>query len=233
MHIYYRITSIPSSNPSPLLQENKNALNEICLLSFLRAFRDIKPHITFICDFCDCQQMIARLCLDFEYTYDIISSEVGQNQTMLDSYRLAAEGNDDIVWFQESDYIYRPEPVGKLLEKAINQLGFVSPYDHPNFYIDRNLHSPTCDIQVIDGRHFRTAERNTMTWGTKAELVRKHRKLLDREGYLDGLVWYELKEAGHPLWVALPALATHMAEGWLAHGSDWKEIWQTLQQIQT
>lgn len=207
-----------------MLQEDKDALNELCLISFVQAFKSSRPTMTFLFDHCSPKMydMVERV-VPFDYT--IRSSSIGINETMLLSYAIAAK-TQGAVLFQECDYLYKPQQVGELLEKAIYELGFVSPYDHPNFYRTPDLHKDEATLKLIDGQHFRSTERNTMTWGTTAELVRENREILDKYGYLDGDVWYELKDKGHQLFVPIPSLATHMVSDCLAPGVDWEKIWK-------
>ena len=227
LQVIYRITSIASTNPSPIYQDDKNRLNELCLRSFLEAFKDEKPEkITFLADHCNCEDMIWRLCTEYKFKYEIIKTANGINQAMNNSYDLASEMNDYIL-FQECDYLWKPE-AGKTFLEALKRLKLVSPYDHPNFYVDRNLHSNECKIELVDGHHFRSAERNTMTWGCHSDMVKENLEMLKSHGYLDGPVWYDLKDKGYELYVPIPSLATHMVKDWMAHGTDWKELWKTL-----
>ena len=216
MLVLYRITSIASTNPSPIYQDDKNQLNELCLESFLKAFSDIDLKIIFLADHCDseCIEMIQ----EFSPESEIIESEHGINQAMIASYELAQEA-DDYVLFQECDYMYE-EKVGKMFLQALESLKLVSPYDHPNFYVDRELHSNECKVELVNNHHFRTTERNTMTWGCHSDLVKENLDILKHHGYLDGPVWHDLKERGYDLWVPIPSLATHMVKDYLAPG--WK-----------
>lgn len=223
MIVIYRITSIPSTNPSPIFQEDKNALNELCLFHFLKAFSDIRPTIHFIADHCTCLDMIKRLCFQYDYDFDITESSSGINQTMLDSYTIATK-LDDFVLFQECDYLYR-DVIGKTYLQALQELKLVSPYDHKNFYLDKSIHSEDCKIRLIDDVHFRTTERNTMTFGCHSSLIKENLFYFMREGYLDNEIWKELRIRGNPLWVPVPSFATHMAKDWLAPSVNWEEIW--------
>jgi len=217
MFVIYRITSIPSTNPSPLYQDDKDKLNIFCLQSFLRFFEEVDIDIIFLADNC------SDYMLDYLRNVDnssIIESKSDINATMVKSYEIAAE-LDDLVLFQECDYLYEGYD-GDIFVSAIDKLGLVSPYDHLNFYKDRNLHSEQCRIKLIDNHHFRTTERNTMTWGCHTDLVKRNIDMLKDHGYLDGQVWYDLKDKGYELYVPIPSFATHMAKDWLAPGVEWE-----------
>lgn len=226
MTAIYRLCGIPSTNPSPIYQEDKFKLNKMCLRSFVQAYRDVNPKVIFLLDHCgqEYTEMVNTVC---PFEKKLIYTDLGINGTALKAYELAKDADDDIILFQECDYIYRPHS-GRLMNMAIKQLGLVSPYDHLNFYIDRNLHSEMAKIKLVDGYHFRTTERNTMTFGVTKEVLLKGYDIFYKYGYLDGDVWYELKDIGIELHVPIPSIATHMVKDWLAPGVDWEDLWKEL-----
>lgn len=225
LNVYYRMCGLVSTNPSPWSQKDKFKLNEVCLKSFLMGFRDIKVKTHFILDFCSLEY--DKLLKDSVKDYVSEHSQMGINQTMLRSYDLASQ-EKGFVLMAECDYLYRPN-IGRIFMNALEELDIVSPYDHRNFYVDRVLHSPTCEIQLVDDYHFRTTERNTMTWGCHSDLVREHKDILDKHGYLDDQVWFDLWMAGKKLWVPVPSFATHCVIDYLAPSVDWESIWKTYQ----
>jgi len=216
MLVVYRMTSIASSNPPPVLADDKNALNELCLKSFVKAFEDVQPKIIFLLDNCTCKDMVKRVC---PFEMEILESNIGINETMLRSYALASQF-DDFVLFCECDYLWQPN-IGKKYLFALADLKLVSPYDHANFYRDKTLHSEDVKIRLIDNHHFRTTERNTMTFGLHTNLLKAHRATFDKYGYLDGDVWYDLKSEGVSLWVPIPSFATHCVKDYLAPSILW------------
>lgn len=224
MQVIYRITDIPSSNPSPILQDDKVKLNQRCLASFMRAFEDVRPKVIFLADHVQDTKYLEQFPWEGS---KVIKTEDGQNKAMLNSYKIASE-LEDYVLFQECDYYYRPG-IGKTFLEAMKALGIVSPYDHPNFYHAREYHKEECRIKLVDNHHFRTCERNTMTWGCHSNIIKENLDILNHHGYLDGQVWYDLLERGYPLWTPTPSFATHMVKDCLAPGIDWKELWRSIQ----
>ena len=225
--VYYRMCGIPSSNPSPWSQEDKFKLNKVCLISFLEGMSDIKTKIHFLLDYCgpEYDKLIEKYTPDSSYEH----SEVGINATMLSSYALASQ-EQGLVLFQECDYLYRPR-IGNLYLNALKELDIVSPYDHKNFYIDHNLHSETCEIKLVNDCHFRSTERNTMTWGCHSDVIRENLDIFIKYGYLDSNVWYDLFLAGRRLWVPIPSFATHCVTDYLAPGTDWEDLWRIYQSV--
>lgn len=228
MIVYYRLCDIksPLSAKSPILSDDLYKLNEICLKSFILGYSDIKPKVVFICDHCP-EEKYRKLLEIVPFEKEIVFTNLGINESCLLQYELAQASDDDVILFQECDYLTRPLS-GAMMEKAIRKLGLVSPYDHRNFYIDRSIHSQDCKIDLIDEQHFRTTERNTMTFGMTRKVFEKNFQILKKYGYLDNEVWHEMRANQNPLWVPIPSIATHMVEGYLSPGLDWKKYWEML-----
>jgi len=227
MIVYYRLCSIPSTNPSPILQEDKFQLNKLCLKSFVKAFEDVNPEVVFLADFCGEreEEMVKQVC---PFKHSFIPTNIGINETCLMQYEMALQQTEHKeILFQECDYLYIPGS-GKTVLKAIQELGLVSPYDHLNFYRDKSIHSETCDIRLVGPKHWRTVERNTMTFGITKEIFDKNYEIFKNYGYLDNEVWKDLKAAGHALWVPIPSIATHMVKDWLAPSINWKKLWEEV-----
>lgn len=222
--IYYRMCDVSSTNPSPVFNDDKFKLNMLCLKSFVSAFEGTRPHVVFIFDQCDDRYKKISEIVPFGHEFKF--TNLGINGTCLLQYELASKVTGNVL-FQECDYLYRPG-VGKQFIKALNTFGLVSPYDHKNFYIDRSIHSDLCHIELVDNHHWRTTERNTMTFAMSSDNVRRLYSILTKWGYLDSEVWHEMRREGLPLWVPIPGMATHMVNDWLSPGVDWEEIWKTL-----
>lgn len=224
MHIIYRITSIPSTNPSPIFQNEKDKLNEVCLRSLLVAFKDVDYKLTFLADHCSdkCKVVIRETCDKANQEAIFMSGSVGINATMLDSYRIASFlPESEIVLFNECDHLWLPDS-GPIMLEAIKTLGLVSGYDHPDFYSRFDIHPKETEVVIVQNHHFRKAARNVMSWGCHSDLVKENLDILNHHGYLDDGIWSDLRERGHQLWTALPALSTHMVKDYMAPGIDWK-----------
>jgi hypothetical protein len=221
MITYYRITSIPSTNPSPIYQEDKDKLNEICLKSFIDAFKELKPKMVFICDSCseDTLEMIYNVC---PFEKEVMVTHLGQNGTSLKQYELAREQDDDI-YFAESDYIYQ-ENSGQDFLNGLKEFGLVSPYDHPDHYQTPYVSK----LRLVDNYHWRSAENNTMTWAVSNKIFKDNYDIFYKYGYLDKEVWDDLRAKGHELWVPVPSIATHMVISCLAPSVDFKKLWENL-----
>lgn len=228
MRVFYRLSSIESSHPSPIYQGDKKRLNQFCLRSFVTAFQKIRPKMVFIADYCGREyDTILREIVPFEF--EVHYTSLGINGTALKQYEMAKQGNDDIVLFQECDYVYRPS-VGAQLMEAIEHFGLVSPYDHLDFYMRYDIHDEQNKIQVYNNHHYRTAKRNTMTFGMTKAIFKKQYDILIKYGYLDDEVWRVMRANGSTLWTPIPAMATHMVKDCMSPAIPWETVfnlWRT------
>lgn len=228
MIVYYRLCNIksPSSAPPPILEDDQFKLNLLCLNSFIMAFTEVKPKVVFICDFCP-KELYEQVLAQVPFEHEVIWTEKGINETCLLQYEMAKAQNDEVILFAECDYTWLPR-TGKMIESAIKHFKLFSPYDHLNFYLDKSIHSPKTEIELFEDHHYRTVERNTMTFGMTKEALEANYEVLTRWGYLDNLVWKEMKINGYPLHTPIPSFATHMVDGYLSPAIYWEQLWTIL-----
>jgi hypothetical protein len=220
MVVFYRMCDIPSTNPSPIYNDDKFSLNRMCLQSFVAAFRSISPTVVFICDFCPKEIYTELLETYCPFVYTVQFTEIGSNETMRLAYKLAKDTDDTIFLFQECDYLYLPA-IGNRFIRTIETLGIVSPYDHPDFYTQPLMHGKSTELTIVADQHYRQARRNTMTFGMTKTILKEEYAILRYYGYLDNDVWQQLREDGHNLYTPIPTFATHMVTNLLSPGVDW------------
>lgn len=221
--VYYRLCDIPSTNPSPVFQEDKFRLNELCLRSFVKAFKSVQPKVVFLCDHCNpgrYTEMVERIC---PFEKELHFTTIGINESCLLQYKLYEESHEDAVLFQECDYLFVPE-AGQIIEAAVHDLGYLSPYDHPDKY-DLGEHSL---LKLAGNKHWKTTISTTSTFATTREYFLKNKDLFLKHGYIDHQRWVEINERGDKLWTPIPSLATHMVESCIAPVIDWKKQYETI-----
>lgn len=228
MLVLYRIADIKSelSKPSPIFNDDLFKLATLCLNSFITAYVHVNPKVIFICDYCD-KNKWEPLLKKVPFKKEIIFTQKGINETCLMQYDLAQKEDDEVILFNEYDYLWLPQS-GIKMESAIKHFGLISPYDNKNFYLDRTIHSKKAELELFEDHHFRTVERNTMTFGMRRDIFTKNLESLKRWGYLDNDVWKEIKVNSNPLWTPLPSFATHMCEEFMAPGINWQQLWTIL-----
>lgn len=217
MIVYYRMCSLKSSNskPSPIYQDDPFMLHRVCLESFVAAFSGIAPKMVFICDYCDTSytKMIEDV-VPFEI--DIQHTALGINGTCLLQYKLFQDSNEDIVLFQEYDYFWKPN-TGSEIIKALEELDFITPYDHPDKYATET--SPA--VKVVNNRHWKNTISTTATFATVRPVFEKHQETLEKHGYIDHARWVEIAQDGGKLWSPIPGIATHMVAEYISPHVDW------------
>lgn len=217
MIVFYRMCAIPSTSEPPIYTDNKLKFNEICLRSFIDAYKEIKPKMVFINDYCDADHiaMINKVC---PFEKEMKNTQIGINESCLLQYKLFEEQKDDVVLFQECDYLH----VRPLTKKMIEELQFVTSYDHPDKY-DKELSPP---VRVVDKYHFKQTSSTTSTFATTRRAFEGYKDLFYKYGYIDKERWEEINKMGGILWSPIPALATHMLKNWLSPFINWEEIWK-------
>lgn len=229
MLVLYRLCDIksPLSAPPPIHEDNITKLNLLSLNSFIMAFAEVKPKVIFICDFCP-KEVYEPILSQVPFEHEVYWTEKGINETCLMQYNLASDArfdNEDVILFAECDFLWLPQ-CGKKVENAIKHFGLFSPYDHLNFYLAPSIHSKKAELELFEDHHFRTVERNVMTFGMTREVFEKQFEILKRWGYLDNDVWKEMKVNGNTLWTPIPSFATHLVADFLSPGVDWEKLWQ-------
>lgn len=215
MKVIYRICDIqsPLSQPSPFHYDTRVELNKVCLKSFVKAFLETEIEIHFLIDnSTDIWEEFIKEEVPFKY--EITRTNEGIDATARRAVNLAKELDDDIM-FQECDYLWLPETGWQYIE-AIEELGFVSPYDHLDKYP-----ASSAKISLCANRHWRTAISTTQTYGVTKENLNKYFEIISKHGYIDHAMWVELGEHGAELWTPIPSLATHCVTGLLAPSIDW------------
>jgi hypothetical protein len=220
MKVIYRMTDIPSTNPSPIYFDNKFRLNEICLRSFVRAFRDIKPQVAMICDHCpDFYEEFVKSIVPFPMTIEFTSTGVKGNAIHQYDYFM----DDDVYLFQECDYLYTDGAGQKMLD-AIEKFDFISPYDHPDKYKEGMIPTQN-ERRIINGQEWRSTDSTTSTFMARGKTLAKTIEFFIYWGWEDHKRWLDLNTKGYTLWTPVPSLATHMVSEYMAPNVPWEQEW--------
>lgn len=220
LKVIYRMSDIISTNASPIFWDNKLMLNKICLLSFVEAFKEIRPFVYMICDRCpDMYASFVKTYCPFPMEIEFTQSGVRENAVHQYDY----VKDDDVYLFQECDYLYLPN-AGRAMMNAVKYFDFISPYDHPDKYkegmIPKNI-----EYKTILNQKWRTTDSTTSTFMARGEMMKKELELFKSFGWIDHLRWIDLGIKGYKLWTPIPSLATHMVEAYMAPNIDWRSEW--------
>jgi hypothetical protein len=215
LKVIYRLTSIPSSNPSPVFWHDKDKLNQLCLESFVNAFDSVDPFVHFIFDNCPAyyKEMVEHI-VPFHKNHKF--TNVGVHENARQQYDFVLPDSHDYL-FQECDYLYtNSKEIGNQMLEAIKECDFISPYDHPDKYPNE-----VSQIKVIANHHWKSTISTTSTFMARGEMVNKELELFKSFGWEDHTRWVALKEKGYTLWTPIPGFATHCVSDYLSPGIDW------------
>ena len=166
----------------------------------------------------------------------IALTEGGKDKSMLQCYQEALGYQDeDWVYFVEDDYMHEWDALPKLLH-CIEDVkpDLVSLYDHPDRYKDLPEHNLTQghnDIYVSRDHHWRTIPSTCMTFACSVRVLKDNRELFEEWKHVDFELFPRLlglkgDRPKHYLMVgAIPSLATHCQEGYLAPMTEWYGKW--------
>lgn len=213
MKVFYRASSILSSNPNPL-GRNKDFILETCFKSFLEAGGD-KVELTVISD-----RLSEAHRKMFSKYGKLVDCEPGMVNSRNKSFSLGCEEpNEDKIMFCEDDYLWVPGCLERL-EQALDIIKLVSPYDHPAHYLEERFKYQGKKMVLFENQTFRQAPSNTHTFGCRASLVKQNREIfLNTWG--DHETFTKLGELGIEMYVPVPSWATHLVTGLLAPNVSW------------
>lgn len=209
MKIYYRASANLSSHPNPLGKDKYQIITK-CFDSFKQSLTD--QELTIIADH------MPKEWLEIFEGFPIVETQLGNVGTF--HWQLETVSNlepDEKVFLVEDDYLWTDDAIYKI-ELALDELDLVSPYDHPGHYTEPRFKDQPKKMVLVGNHTYREAPSNTLTFATKAGLVRSSLDLMKSYGISDHPMFQAL---GAQMYVPVPSLATHMVEGLLAPNVEW------------
>lgn len=170
----------------------------------------------------------------------LIEVEVGHGagtfNLALDQALSSAVPDNAIVYFLENDYLHREGSLEVLREGIELGSSFVTLYDHPDKYLDKNQGgNPLCkdggEVTVVfrtKSTHWKYTNSTTMTFAglktTLADCEETLRKYTVGSYPEDFLMFLKLREEGASLISPIPGYSTHGETRWLSPGVDWEKF---------
>jgi len=156
--------------------EDKYLLSEICLRSFRRSLGSLRAKVWVLLD--GCADEYAQLFQKYFAPEDLVLLRlpgIGNGKTFLRQIEILTEQEDaELIYFAEDDYVYRPDEFKLMVDfmRSHNDVHFVSPYDHPEYYRMALLRKPSW-IRCFQDRHWRTAATTCLTFLTTRSTLRR------------------------------------------------------------
>ena len=150
---------------------------------------------------------------------EVIRGVWGKKESLYKACEIGLKMDDDIL-FLEDDYLWRPRTVTSLMYGLV-RFGFVSPYDHPDFY---SPDEPTAtQVYKVGQVLWRRCPTNTHTFAVRRDILHKYFDIISANQF-DWLMYTRLAVEGIPCFCPIPSFATHLNLGRLGLGIDWEEI---------
>lgn len=224
MKVFYRLC--PLTNPNKLRPiRGKIPLIKACFNSFKEAFKDVKPAVHFILDnpTDELYYFLKGEC-PFDYVieeHEHSTMEGGNQATYFRQLDLASQ-TEDKVFLLEDDYFFL-SMAGKVIENALDTLDIVTPYDHPQYYVEQPHLDFNRQIRLVDNHHFSTTPDTTLTFATTGKIIKENIELFKSHSFWDAHMWREIREKTDlKLWYPIPSLATHMESDFLSPSINWE-----------
>ena len=235
MKIFYRISE--SSNSQHVQQRTwqvklPNATKQRCLLNTLNCFPTAEITI-FVDSITDETWKWLNELSDATERVNLVKIQAGSDaksmRVLLDEVQKITN-DEEIVLFQEDDYLYLPGSEHKIIE-ALNYAHYATGYLHPDKFWDpsrggnpytpmENVSEPTQVIKTKD--HFwMITNSTTNTFATTVGTIKNDMDVWmwgteDLINTKDFAIFLKLREKGRALVQPLPSLATHCLKGYEA-----------------
>jgi hypothetical protein len=235
MKIFYRISE--SSNSQHAQQRTwqvklPNATKQRCLLNTLNCFPTAEITI-FVDSITDETWKWLNELSDATERVNLVKIQAGSDaksmRVLLDEVQKITN-DEEIVLFQEDDYLYLPGSEHKIIE-ALNYAHYATGYLHPDKFWDpsrggnpytpmENVSEPTQVIKTKD--HFwMITNSTTNTFATTVGTIKNDMDVWmwgteDLINTKDFAIFLKLREKGRALVQPLPSLATHCLKGYEA-----------------
>jgi len=194
--VAYRIYPRISKNPL-IFNDNKYKLSELCLKSFKDSLGTLKSKLWVLLD--NCPQEYEGLFEKYFAREDLELVKLdgtGNLATFNMQVDILSEQDiSEVVYFSEDDYFYLPNQFEHMVKflQANDDVAFVSPYDHPDYYTS-DLHRHQNMIRVFGDRHWRTANSTCLTFLTTKATLKKTKSIFKT---------YTKRNADASLWLSL------------------------------
>ena len=194
--VAYRI--YPGISKQPVVfPGSKLLLAELCLKSFKKSLGKLHVKIWAILD--GCPMSYEKLFLRYFDKKDLVFvrlNGVGNATTFQKQIEILTEQRDsDQVYLAEDDYLYLPNQIPAMVNFLCsnNDVDFVSPYDHPDYY-RLILHQGKSLIRAFDNKHWRTVNSTCLTFLTKKSTLVQTREVFEtyRGRNFDASIWLSL-----------------------------------------
>lgn len=209
MIVIYRACSLGSPYKGKI---DKPEVVKRCFKSFKKAFKDVDYDLVVLLDKPTPKMRDIFKGENVEETF-YAGFDEGNTSSFHRQLDIATSTAHKSFFLCEDDYEFAPS-AGQIIKDATQALDFLTPYDHPDYYF-RDIHEYKREVVLTAGRHWQSVSATTLTFAGKVETLKKEMDCMKRYGWADYDMWLDVTER-YNLWAAIPSLATHMDEEFIA-----------------
>lgn len=192
--IYPKVSKVP-----PIFPNDKYKLSELCLKSFANSLTGLNIKFYAILDGCPDEYEDLFKKYIFSENLEIIRLPgIGNAGTFHKQIEILLNQDDtEYIYFAEDDYFYLPDQFHYLLDiiKDRDDIDFVSPYDHLDYY-ELKLHDYPTQVFPGNNYHWRHSATTCMTFLTTKSTLRRTKSIFEtytRNNY-DASIWLSLSK---------------------------------------
>jgi hypothetical protein len=179
------------------LGDDKLRLADICLRSFKNSLGTLRVKIWAILDGCpkEYRELFERYFAGEDLIFVDLPG-IGNQATFGKQIDiLLSQGEADLVYFAEDDYVYLPGQFPLMLNflREGKEVDFVTPYDCPDCY-HLDVHREPKWLTVFEEHHWRTAASTCLTFLTRKNTLARYERMFRT---------YSRRNDDFPLWLSL------------------------------
>jgi hypothetical protein len=229
--VYYRL-----SNQQAGIHKNKipNANKKTCLENCINKFGI--ENITVIGD--NLNQEHLEWLRDLGITFIEVSNGNGSG-TFRDALIYAIEENleSDFVYLLEDDFLHKEESKGLLIEALNSYDSYVTLYDHPDKYINKEdggnpfieENGEVTRLVKTENIHWKITNSTVMSFAARVSRLKHDYELLEKYSNNNitnsfGFFTEVSSEKGVAVISSVPGLSTHCETAWLTPFTNWEKI---------
>lgn len=231
MKVYYRLSNLEAGVSKKKI---KNATKQHCLENCIKEFG--KENITILGDRLNQETKYFVNSLDLK----LIEVDNGNGSgTFRDALDLAIKENkdNDLIYLLEDDFLHKPKSKDYLIEGLINYNAYITLYDHPDKYINKEEggnpfiedKGEVTRLIKTESLHWKITNSTVMSFAAKVSRLKEDYDLLMKyssNNITDSFRFFtELSQTkGTPVLSSVPGFSTHCEAAWLSPLTDWEKV---------
>ena len=229
--VYYRLSNLEAGISKKKIP---NATKKYCLENCIKEFG--LENITILGD------RLNQETLDYVNSLNIRLIQVDNGTgsgTFRDALNLAIKENndDDLIYLLEDDFLHKPNSKNLLIEGLSTYNAYVTLYDHPDKYINKeNGGNPFIQqggevtrLFKTNSVHWKITNSTVMSFAAKVSRLKSDYDLITKHSSSDITdsfnFFTELSQTkGIPIISSIPGFSTHCEALWLSPFTNWSKI---------